>query len=290
MKQAPDFSNRNLEIGGSEIAAIMNMHPYETPLSLWAKKTGKLPPNDLSNFEAAEIGTELEEYVSRKFTRKTGIKLRVDNRTFKHPKYPYMIGHIDRWVVGEDAVFEAKTASAWLEKKWKGEDIPENYVLQLMWYLGLVGKRIGHIAVLIGGQKFVYKQIEFDQELFDRMVEAARHFMEEHILKDVAPMAEFGDSETLLNMFPDSIPLQAELSEETQQELDVLLDDRRGALESQKHLKEELGKTEARIKQIIGENESAETDKYRVFWKPVKKESYVVEPQYYRQLRQKEKK
>ena len=161
MSKKPDFSNRNLEIGGSEIAAIMGMSPYETPLSLWAKKTNKIQA-ELSHFEAAEIGTELEEYVARKFTRKTGIKLRVDNRTFRHPKHPYMVGHIDRWVVGEDALFEAKTCSAWLEKHWQGEDIPPHYVLQVIWYLGLVGKKVGHIAVLIGGQKFVYKQIEFD--------------------------------------------------------------------------------------------------------------------------------
>ena len=289
MKQQPDFSNRKLEIGGSDIAAIMNMSPYETPLSLWAKKTGKLQ-SELSNFEAAEIGTELEEYVSRKFTKKTGIKLRVDNRTFKHPLYPYMIGHIDRWVVGEDAVFEAKTASAWLEKKWQGEDIPQQYVLQLMWYLGLVGKKIGHIAVLIGGQKFVYKQIEFDQELFDQMVSSAKNFMEEHLLKDIAPLAESGDSEILLQMFPQSLPTDLLLEGDTSLEMNSLLDDRTGALESKKHLDEELEKTEARIKQILGEHESAETDKYRVFWKTVKRASYVVKESSYRQLRQKEKK
>ena len=289
-KEQIDFSSRGLEIGGSEIAAVMNMSPYETPLSLWAKKTGKLPEGELSNFEAMEIGSELEEYVARKFTRKTGIKLRVDNRTFRHTKYPYMVGHIDRWVVGEDAVFEAKTASAWLERHWEGEEIPQHYVLQLMWYLGLVGKKIGHIAVLIGGQKFVYKQIEFDPELFGQMVEMARRFMEEHILKDRAPMAEAGDSETLLQMFPESAANSLLLEGDLMQEMNVLLDDRAGALESQRHLKEELEKTEARIKQMLAEFESAETDKYRVSWKTVRKQSYVVSEQCYRQLRQKEKK
>lgn len=285
-----DFSARDLQIGGSEIAAIMNMSPYDTPLSLWARKTKKLPPSELSNFEAAEIGSELEEYVARKFTRKTGIKLRVDNRTFSHPKYPYMVGHIDRWVVGEDALFEAKTCSAWLEKHWEGEEIPQQYILQVIWYLGLLKKRIAHIAVLIGGQKFRTKQVEFDAALFEMMVEKARIFMEEYVLKDVAPMATEGDSETLMQMFPSSIENNVILEGALAAEMEVLLTDRSGALESKKHLAAELEEIEARIKQILGPNEAAETPGWRVSWKTVNKKEYVVQAQSYRQIHQQEKK
>lgn len=289
-KEPIDFSARNVQIGGSEIAAIMNMSPYETPLSLWAHKTGKLPPVELSNFEAAEIGAELEEYVARKFTRKTGIKLRVDNRTFSHPKYPYMVGHIDRWVVGEDALFEAKTCSAWLEKHWEGDEIPQQYILQVVWYLGLLKKKTAHIAVLIGGQKFRTKQVEFDAEMFNIMVEKARVFMEEHIIKDIAPFAVEGDSETLLHMFPTSVNSNVVLEGDLAKEMDVLLSDRSGAVESINHAKEELEGIEARIKQLIGPNESAETENWRVSWKTVERKEYVVKASSYRQLRQKEKK
>jgi putative phage-type endonuclease len=294
-KQAIDFSQRNLQIGGSEIAAIMNMSPYDTPLSLWAHKTGKLPPSELSNFEAAEIGAELEEYVSRKFTRKTGIKLRVDNRTFSHPKYPYMVGHIDRSVVGQDSGFEAKTCSAWLEKEWgkdgHGEDIPERFILQVIWYMGLTGwHEPWHIAVLIGGQKFRTKQVAFDQELFAMMVEKARIFMEEYILKDSPPFAVEGDSETLMQMYPESVPSNVMLDGDLAAEMNVLLADRSGAVESINHAKQELETIEARIKQIIGPNESAETDAWRVSWKTVNRKEYVVKASSYRQIRQKEKK
>src|SRR3990167_7022217 len=167
--------DRKSFLGGSDIAAVMGLSRWKTPLSLWAEKTGKIQ-NELSNFEAAEIGTELEEFVCRKFTKKTGIALRVDNRTFVHKKYPYMVAHIDRWVTGQDALFEAKTCSAWVEKKWAGDEIPVNYVLQLNWYLGIVGKKTGYIAVLIGGQKFLHKQIQFDKDLFEKEVEASKDF------------------------------------------------------------------------------------------------------------------
>jgi len=44
----------------------MGLSRWKTPLSLWAEKTGQLS-NELSNFEAAEIGTELEDYVNVNF-------------------------------------------------------------------------------------------------------------------------------------------------------------------------------------------------------------------------------
>ena len=259
-------NDRTKYLGGSDVAALMGLSRWKTPLALWAEKTGRLQ-NELSNFEAAEIGTELEEYVSKKFTKKTGIALRVDNRTFTHKKYSYMVAHIDRWVTGADAVFEAKTASAWKEKEWGGEEIPVEYTLQLNWYLGIVGKKIGYIAVLIGGQKFVHKEIRFDQELFDKQIKCAAIFWEHFVLADVAPMAIAGDSETLLGLFPNARPGSLNLSGDQALLFDELCESRAGGIESIKHAEEELEKIEAQIKQILGESEAAETDRYVATWK-----------------------
>ncbi len=42
--------------------------------------------------------------------------------------------------------------------------------------MGITGKKTCYIAVLIGGQQFKYRKIEFDKELFDIMVEMAIRF------------------------------------------------------------------------------------------------------------------
>lgn len=259
------IADRSKVIGGSDIAAVMGLSRWRTPLALWAEKTGRIK-NDLSKFEAVEIGTELEEFVSRKFTRKTGIALRVDNRTFTHKKYPYMVAHIDRWVTGQDAVFEAKTCSAWKEKEWGGEDIPTEYVLQLNWYLGIVGKKTGYIAVLIGGQKFDHKQIQFDQDLFDKQVEAARDFMENYVLKDIAPVAQAGDSDTLFGLFPVAKENTIRIDGQPGEQLNEWIEERSSCIEAIKHAEDECEALEAQIKQKLGESEAAETDKYKVTW------------------------
>jgi len=276
--------DRSKIIGGSDIAAILAMSPWKTPLYLWAEKTGRLA-NKVNEFEAAEIGAELEEYVARKFQKKTGIKLRRDNRTFTHPEYPYMVAHIDRWVCGEDALFEAKTCSAWLEKKWKGEEIPEEYVLQVMWYLGIVGKTKGYIAVLIGGQKFLWKEIVFDADLFEKLVSAAKNFMEEFILKEKAPMAIDGDSETLAEMYPDPKEIGLVFEGQDAEALNHLIEERAAGVQVIKDAQEEMRAIEARIKQFLGEAEAGETDMYRVTWKKITKKEYTVKAQSYRMLK-----
>lgn len=48
--------NRNTFIGGSEIAAVMGLSRWKTPLALCAEKIGLLQPKDLSDVEAVEIG------------------------------------------------------------------------------------------------------------------------------------------------------------------------------------------------------------------------------------------
>lgn len=276
--------DRTKFLGGSDVAGIMGLSRWKTPYSIWAEKTGRIQ-NDLSNSEAAEIGAELEEYVARKFEKKTGIKLRRDPRDFKHPDYEYMAGHIDRMVLDGESIFEAKTCSAWKEKEWAGEEIPQEYILQIMWYMGLVGRKRGWVAVLIGGQKFVWKEILFDQRLFDKMVEAARNFWEEFVLKDVAPLACANDNDLLLQLFPHEIAEKTlNLDGENAERVNNWIEERAGAIEAKKEAEKAAKEIEAKIKQLMGENEVLETDQYRATWKTVSRKEYTIQAQSYRQL------
>jgi len=149
--------DRTKFIGGSDIAAVMGMSRWVTPLQLWSEKTGKIEPKDLSDNEAVEMGTELEETVARIFTKRTGKKVRRAPKNYTHPDNDFIRCQVDRLVEGTDELLECKTASAWKEKEWEGEEIPAEYILQVQWQLGITGRKVGHIAVLIGGQKFLYK-------------------------------------------------------------------------------------------------------------------------------------
>lgn len=276
--QTTEFSNkdvtlnRNKFIGGSDIAKIMGLSRWGTPLKLWAEKTGKLPAPDLSNVEAVEMGTRLEQFVADLFAVKTGKSVRRSPKYYQHPDYPYMIAHVDRLVTGTDELLECKTCSAYKADEWEGEEIPQEYILQVMWYLGITGRKIGHIAVLIGGQSFKYKQIEFDAELFATMVEAAKEFWG-HVQEDTPPAIMPTDDETLKDLYSEHSEVMIELypkDDETAQAAQTLEDKIAYLQEIKAHIKnyqDEQKEIETTIKDIIKDNLGIKTPKYVVTWK-----------------------
>ena len=163
-------------IGGSDIAAVMGMNRWKTSLTLWLEKIGEIDLNDNSNNEAKELGRELEDFVAKKFSKKTGLKVRKRQEKYTHKKYPFLVAHVDRIIVGTDELLECKTCSSYKKDEWGGEEIPQEYILQVIWYLGITGRKRGHIAVLIGGQSFKTRVVEFDAELFEIMVNMAVEF------------------------------------------------------------------------------------------------------------------
>ncbi len=264
--------NRNKYIGGSDIAAILNMSRYKTPLKLWAEKTGKLPTPDLSNVEAVEMGTKLEQFVADMFTEKTGKAVRKSPVVYQHKEYPYMVAHIDRLVTGTDELLECKTCSVFKKDEWENDDIPQEYILQVMWYLGITGRKIGHIAVLIGGQSFKYKQIEFDEELFNTMVEAAKEFWQ-HVQNNTPVPVVAEDDETLKDLYSDHSEVMIELfpNDEKSAEATMNFEDVVANLQELKMHKENIEKDikaeETKIKDIIKDNLGIKTPKYIVTWK-----------------------
>ena len=282
-------TNRHEYIGGSDIAKVMGLSRWGTPLSLWAEKTGKIPAKDLSDNEAVELGTDLEEFVAKKFTQKTGKAVRRSPKLYQHPDYPYMVAHVDRLVTGTDELLECKTCSAFKTEEWdfeyeevteadgskkkvKVEKIPQEYILQVMWYLGITGRKVGHIAVLIGGQKFRTREIEFDQELFDTMVESAKEFWQ-HVQEQTPPPVMANDDETLKDLYSGHSEFMIELyptDEETALAAQALEEKIAYLQEVKAHIKsleDEKKEIETHIKDIIKDNLGIKTPKYSVTWK-----------------------
>ncbi len=266
-------TNRHNYIGGSDIAAIMNLSRWKTPLRLWAEKTQKIQAPDLSNIEAVEMGTKLEQFVADLFSEKTGKTVRRAPKVYIHPKYSYMVAHIDRLVTGTDELLECKTCSVFKKNEWENEEIPQEYILQVIWYLGITGRKIGHIAVLIGGQIFKYKKIEFDQELFDQMVEAAKEFWEEHVSKDIPPAIVAEDDSTLKDLYATNSEVMIELYPTDEEKLiaSQTLEEAVANLQElkmhMKNLDKDIKEEETKIKNLIKDNLGIKTPKYIITWK-----------------------
>lgn len=177
---------RSKGIGGSDAGIILGLNKYRTKFELWLEKTGQVEPVELDN-EAIYWGNEMEDVVAKEFEKRTEKKVRRVNYMFSHPEHHFIKANLDRVVVGESALLECKTASAFLAKEWEGEEVPDTYLVQVQHYLGVTGKEVAYIAVLVGGNKFIWKEIKRDEELISIIFEAEKHFWEFHVLGGNAP-------------------------------------------------------------------------------------------------------
>lgn len=77
-----------------------------------------------------------------------------------------------------------------LGKEWEGEEVPLSYLCQVQHYMNVLNKDYCYIAVLIGGQKFIWKRIERDQELIDTITEQLVEFWETNVLGGIEPIID----------------------------------------------------------------------------------------------------
>jgi predicted phage-related endonuclease len=208
-----------------------------------------------------EWGRELEDSVAKGFTRKTGFAVRRAPQNYIHPKYDYFRCQVDRLLTGTDELLEVKTTNAWRAKEWQGEDIPQEYILQVMWQLGITGRKVGWIAVLIGGQKFRYKKIDFDAELFATMIEKALLFWQ-CVIDKTPPMAVGMDNPLMVEFYPK--PTDESIQEV--EEMNTAIGHRQELKMHEKEIGLSLDEVEAQLKQKIGESLGLKTSKYTVMW------------------------
>lgn len=170
----PDqIAARQHGIGGSDAPTIAHMNPYKQPLQLWMEKTGQWEPEDLSQNDAVHFGNELEAFIATEWQRRNDVKVRRDNRTFRHPDHEFMIGHIDRRIVGKDEGLEIKNRNARMAHHYGAhgtDQVYESDMIQCMHYMACTGWSKWHLAVYFGGGDFRMYTVERDDELISDLI------------------------------------------------------------------------------------------------------------------------
>lgn len=249
------LEDRRKGIGGSDVATVLGLNKYKSVYQLWLEKTGQVEVTSAQS-EAAYWGNTLEEVVAEEFSKRTGKKVRKRNQVFEHPKYPFLRANIDRDVVGENAVLECKTANQYLANEWDDDEIPIQYICQVQHYMNVLNLDYVYIAVLIGGQKFVWKKMERDQELIDMITEKLVEFWTENVEKGIEPAVDGlkATSDFLTQRYLDTEDNQTELNaafDENIANLARLKGDKKIIEENimllENELKQALGKSDATI-------------------------------------------
>lgn len=260
------LKERQCGIGGSDVGAILGVNKYKTPFEVYIEKTE--PIEEVKDqFESAYWGDQLEEIVAKEFEKRTSKKVRRDRKHYKHKDYPFMVANIDRRVVGENAILECKTANQYLTNEWQEDEVPASYLLQVQHYLFVTGAEVGYIAVLIGGQKFVWKEIQRDEELIQMIIEIEKSFWK--MVEDKTPPALDGSSAAekyLKEKYKEAeTDKSVELGFEYKEKIKTYLE-----------MKEQLKSFEAKVKELenqikfeIGKSEYAYAPGYSLSWKNI---------------------
>ena len=166
---------RTQGIGGSDAGTIVGVNPWKSKYELWLEKTGQVVPEDISDREPVYWGNQLEDIVAQEFTRKTGKKVRRHGMV-QDEEHPFLFANVDRMVAGEKAGLECKTANGFKAALWEGDEVPASYYCQCQHYMLVTGLPVWYIACLVGGQHYVWKPIERNEEDIQTLLEMEEAF------------------------------------------------------------------------------------------------------------------
>ena len=265
MSQEEWLDLRKTGIGGSDAGAVCGLNPYVSSIEVYLNKIGETPETE--DNEAMRQGRDMEDYVARRFSEKTGLKVRRSHQLYRSKEHPFMIADVDRMVVGEDAGLECKTVSAYGADKWKDGQIPVHYLLQCLHYMAVTGKKIWYIAAVILGVDFQYRKIEWEDEVISKLIEVEQRFWEEFVCSGHMPEPDGTEacSEVLTKYFNKAkkgtvIPLIG---------FDERLNRRESILQQIECLETEKRQIEQEVRCYLQENETAFNENYRVSWSNV---------------------
>ncbi|MDY7906775.1 YqaJ viral recombinase family protein [Bacillus sp. AG1] len=260
---------RRKGIGGSDASVVLGLNKWRTAFELWLDKTGQVPVSDSAS-EAAYFGSILEDIVAKEFEVRSGKKVRRKKSMLKHPEYDFILANVDRMIVGEKAILECKTTSEYNLKEWENDEIPADYIVQVQHYLGVLGPEYkkAYFAVLIGGNKFVWKEIERDDELIEMIFTAEVEFWNTAVLGGVAPALDGSSAaeEYLKKRYAETESNKViDLTSVNRERIKQYLQLKESIAELQLQAKE----LENQIKHEMKEAEYGFIGNYQTSWKPV---------------------
>lgn len=166
-------------IGASEIAAVLGENPYQSRIRVWAHKTGALEPPDLSDVEPVQWGLRLEPLVAERYREATGRPLVKAGVLLRSKDIPWAICTPDYWYhglqVGPAMPLQIKTTGAYRINDW-ADGPPAPVWWQVQHEMLVTGAAWASVAVLVGGQRFLWADVEREEGAIARIIKEGTIF------------------------------------------------------------------------------------------------------------------
>lgn len=196
MNEQPD---RTKFLGGSDIAAVLGMSPWRTPVQLWENKVaprvegggGKKVKRRGQRWESVVAEMLVEELV------RLGHKVEIvaSNKRYVDELFPMFACEIDFEVRldGEQEItnVELKTVHPFKASEWGPSDtdtVPVWYLAQAMWGLGITARRRCIVAPLFGADEIRAYFVERDNDTIGGLRAKAAEFWGNHVVPKTPPV------------------------------------------------------------------------------------------------------
>ena len=284
---------RQKGIGGSDIASVVGINPWSSPLAVYYSKIEKVPELEEENLPA-ELGIFLEPFIKVKFekwfkeTNTFDISVLPMPYILQHPKNPIALANLDGYfncpVLNEPMIVEFKTTSERNYQDWADGSLPDYYYLQIQWYLYVTDVKQCYLAFLIGNNKFDVTVIERNEEVIEQMVEKANYFWNTFMIPKVPPAPSGDDSskEILDKMYKVEAGKEIVIEEPVYIGHILAIN---GLKKKISEMEKDLEQYKQWIKEKMGTAETGICGEWKITWKEQEKKEFLVKASKFRVLR-----
>ncbi|BCZ48993.1 hypothetical protein psyc5s11_50600 [Clostridium gelidum] len=180
-------------IDGLDIAAIMSSDKNRSATDVYLEKINLT--DEIIKYggilertsEANYWDLTFDETIAKEYSLRSNKKVRKGNKQLIDDEYEFMVANINRKVVGENSILICKCENIFLSMNWNGEELPAGYVLEAQHCMRVSKAEKCYIASLLGGKKFVYKEILRDDNVINMIIQIEKDFWFTNILNRVPP-------------------------------------------------------------------------------------------------------
>lgn len=262
---------RNEGIGGSEVAGILGLSKWQTPISIWLEKTGRSERQDISSNPAVEWGNRLEPLVRDKFRDEhPECRVMAPRATLVSILRPWAHASLDGLVNDPSmgwGILEIKTARS-RDGWWDGDEetVPTYYLTQAYHYMGVTGLRYVKFAVLIAGSEYIERIVMWDDEDIALVTDAVDSFWNDNVLADSMPdmiTASPSDSKAMHLMYVRS---DEDMDADHEAEAEALMAEYVAASEDERAAKDRKSVASTSLKRLIGPHKGIIGSEHTATW------------------------
>jgi putative phage-type endonuclease len=160
------LAKRRSVVGASEIAAIIGLSHFQTPLDVYLSK---VEGRDAEETLAMRMGSLIEPLILELYAEDSGLEVRPNRELLVHPEYSFAGCTVDGYA-GPNGIVEAKNTRRNLE------EVDKAHFCQLQYQLAITGKDWGAVAYLMDTRTFRAFEFERNPNIGDALLAAAAEF------------------------------------------------------------------------------------------------------------------